>query len=268
MLTQAWSRGRPTREDQAKLDLLQQEYQEQGRSDTDPIPMFAVAQLYRRDVPDLPGGPDGRDLLQVFWCPFDLHGPTGYDMSVHLTWRHSHEVRDVLTNQPEPDLVGSDGYVPDPCVLYPEQVTEYPSVLGLPEDLDQQIMQWDEAQEIAGYEAARASGGDGGSPLSYESDLSIPPGWKAGGYAAVEHPEDSQCHICGRGRELLLRMDSYEWLRNDGLSWRPIEEAEADPELMTPNTDGLPEIVVGNWGRLSILTCPGNPAHPHHLILQ
>ncbi|MFJ7588037.1 hypothetical protein ACIQZO_11765 [Streptomyces sp. NPDC097617] len=47
-----------------------------------PLPLLALAQLHARDVPDLPAGPDGCDLLQVFWCPFDAHGPTGHGMYV------------------------------------------------------------------------------------------------------------------------------------------------------------------------------------------
>ncbi|MEU2262214.1 hypothetical protein ABZ557_18510 [Streptomyces sp. NPDC019645] len=43
--------------------------------DADPLPLPAVARLHTRDVPDLVG-PDGCDLLQVFWCPFEAHGPT------------------------------------------------------------------------------------------------------------------------------------------------------------------------------------------------
>ncbi len=34
-----------------------------------PHPLVPVAQLYARDVPDLPF-PEGTDLLQVLWCPF------------------------------------------------------------------------------------------------------------------------------------------------------------------------------------------------------
>jgi hypothetical protein len=42
-------------------------------SDTAPVPLLAVAQLYRRDVPNLPDTGEG-DLLQIFWCPFERHG--------------------------------------------------------------------------------------------------------------------------------------------------------------------------------------------------
>nr|CAJ89509.1 hypothetical protein SAML0523 [Streptomyces ambofaciens ATCC 23877] len=44
-----------------------------------PIAMLPVAQLYVRDVPDL-SPPEGKDLLQVLWCPFD-HLPRTWQRS-------------------------------------------------------------------------------------------------------------------------------------------------------------------------------------------
>lgn len=37
-----------------------------------PLPMLPVAQLYERDIPGMPG-PEGKDVLQVFWCGFTGH---------------------------------------------------------------------------------------------------------------------------------------------------------------------------------------------------
>ncbi len=54
---------------------------------------------------------------QVFWCPFEAHGPGRYDLELHLRWRRSSEVGDVLVPQPRPSVVGSDAFVPEPCVL-------------------------------------------------------------------------------------------------------------------------------------------------------
>ncbi|CAM5633080.1 hypothetical protein SAVIM40S_04826 [Streptomyces avidinii] len=65
-----------------------------------PLPLLALAQLHARDMPDLPAGPDGCDLLQVFWCPFDAHGPTGHGMYVHLRWRRAAEVRAAAAERP------------------------------------------------------------------------------------------------------------------------------------------------------------------------
>ncbi|MFE0421831.1 hypothetical protein [Streptomyces sp. NPDC058953] len=89
-----------------------------------PIPLLALAQLYGRDVPGLMG-PDGRDLLQVLWCPFEAHGPRGHAFDVVLRWRRSAEVTDVLAPQPEPPVIGRAQGLPAPCVLDPERVVEH-----------------------------------------------------------------------------------------------------------------------------------------------
>ncbi|MEU9160258.1 hypothetical protein AB0D29_08245 [Streptomyces sp. NPDC048424] len=231
-----------------------------------PRPLLAVAQLYGRDVPDLPAGPDGGDLLQVFWCPFDAHGPTGAGMYVHLRWRRAAEVRQVLTEPPAPGPVGFDGYVPDPCVLHPEQVTEYPYIELLTGALGARVEEWEDAQEEAAYEAdeSEADGDGDGDPVpSYQGDLSIAPGWKAGGHAAwnLTGPGSMDCRACGSAMDLLLTIATQEW-HSDGTSWIPLEE-RPDDRTRTPTG-----VVVGNHGKLNIFTCPREPAHPHEFSVQ
>ncbi|MFE1827683.1 hypothetical protein [Streptomyces yangpuensis] len=236
-------------------------------------PLLAVAQLYARDVPDLAAGPDGSDLLQVFWCPFDLHGPTGYGMHVRLRWRRSAEVREVLAPQPEPAHVGFDGYVPAPCVLHPERVTEYPYIESLTGELGELVEEWEDAQEEAAYEAEDEDE-DFALP-SYQSDLSVAPGWKAGGHAAwnVTGPGNMDCHGCGHGMRLLLTVDSYEW-RSDSESWRPLPAgaaalAEGEGEGTAEGDAHRPTgVAVGNFGKLNVFACPHDPAHPHRLSVQ
>ncbi|MGW0394069.1 hypothetical protein ACWDYJ_24940 [Streptomyces sp. NPDC003042] len=225
---------------------------------TGPVPLLAVAQLRRRDVPDLPAGPDGCDLLQMLWCPFDAHGPTGYGMYVHLRWRSAAEVREVLTVQPAPRTVGFDGYVSSPCVLHPERVSEYPYIELLPGSLGERVEEWEDAQEEAAYEAEQA-GGDGHALPSYQSDLSLAPGWKAGGHPAwnVTGPGTVDCRVCGRAMELFLTVDSREW-RADSRSWIPLEDGPDTPT----------GVVVGNHGKLNIFACPEDPAHPHEFSVQ
>lgn len=231
-------------------------------------PLLAVAQLYARDVPDLAPGPDGCDLLQVFWCPFDLHGPTGYGMHVRLRWRRSAEVCEVLAPQPQPGRVGFDGYVPEPCVLHPEQVTEYPYIELLTGELGERVQEWEDAQEEAAYEA---EGGDEGEEAaawpSYQSDLSVAPGWKAGGHAAWNGtgPGRMDCPGCGHAMRLLLTVDSYEW-RSDSESWRPRPTgagAGAGADANRPTG-----VAVGNFGKLNVFACPQDPAHPHRFSVQ
>ena len=62
-----------------------------------PIAMLPVAQLYVRDVPDL-SPPEGKDLLQVLWCPFD-HPIMPRTL---LFWRSAAAVTDILDTPPEP----------------------------------------------------------------------------------------------------------------------------------------------------------------------
>ena len=97
-----------------------------------PLPLLAVAQLYRRDVPGLPG-PREADLVQVLWCPFSDHGGAGdWDLGVVVKWCRAAEVDvgRVLADQPEPPVLESGDFLPEPCVLHPEQILEYPGASG------------------------------------------------------------------------------------------------------------------------------------------
>ncbi|MFD0535231.1 hypothetical protein ACFQY7_17270 [Actinomadura luteofluorescens] len=99
-------------------------------------PFLAFAQLYARDVPDL-APPPHADLLQVLWCPWDHD-----DLScpaVILRWRRADEVTVALDPQPEPELMEYGAYLPDPCVLYPEQIVEYQYADFLPADLHRRL---------------------------------------------------------------------------------------------------------------------------------
>ncbi|MFI8093147.1 hypothetical protein ACIF9R_33360 [Streptomyces sp. NPDC086080] len=128
-----------------------------------------MAQLYRSDVPSL-AWPGDHDLLQVLWCPFDAHGGL-HQPAVELRWRRSDEVGEGLGDQPEPEVVGSEGYVPSPCVLHPEQVTEYRALGELPGGLRERIEAWEGDEEDLDEDS-----------VLYQSDLSVAPGWKAGGF--------------------------------------------------------------------------------------
>lgn len=277
----AWERDPatgPTDDERRLLTELAREHRVEGITDTDPLPMIGLAQLYRRDIPDLPAGPDGCDLLQVFWCPFDRHGDTGYGMAVRLRWRRAAEVADVLADPPRPPVVGFDGYVPEPCVLHPEQVVTYPFAGLLPEGLCARIDAWEEAQEAqeedadeapwdSSEEAHRTSADEGpgpSGPPAYQHDLSIPPGWRAGGFASwhLTDPARTDCRTCATPMDLLLTVDSSEW---DGgrHSWIPLEDASPPRPSATPT-----EVTVGRWGELNIFACPADPGHPHRWSIQ
>ncbi|MFI6063020.1 hypothetical protein [Streptomyces sp. NPDC051286] len=265
ILADTWNRDSdsgPTDQERALLVELAQEHHVATVADTDPLPMIGVAQLYRRDLPDLPAGPDGCDLLQVFWCPFDRHGRTGYGMSLDLRWRRSSEVAEVLATHPRPGVVGSDGYVPEPCVLHPEQVTTYPFAGLLPEDLCARIDAWEEALE---EEAEKVADDGAPEPPAYQYDLSIPPGWRVGGFASwhLTDPSPMNCQACAAPMDLLLTIDSREWDGGSG-SWKPLEEQDLPTHRFATPT----KVTVGRWGQLNVFACPANPSHPHRWSIQ
>ncbi|CAM5582658.1 hypothetical protein SGRIM128S_04024 [Streptomyces griseomycini] len=155
----------------------------------------------------------------MFWCPFDAHGPTGHGLLLDLRRRRSWEVAEVMTAPPQPQVVGSEGYVPEPCVLHPEQVVAYPFAGLLPEALCARIDAWEEELED---EAEQSAEEDAAMPVGYQYDLSIPPGWRVGGFASwhVTDPSPVNCRTCSAPMRLLLTVDSSEWDGGSG-SWKP-----------------------------------------------
>ncbi|MFI5758983.1 hypothetical protein [Streptomyces sp. NPDC051569] len=264
LLSAAWARRRnpgPTDEERELLDELRLEHWIPEVPERDPLPMIGLAQFYRRDVPDLPTGLEDCDLLQVFWCPFNAHGPSRYDLELHLRWRRSWQVGPVLTAPPQPPVVGSDGFVPEPCVLHPEQVVTYPLAGLLPEDLRARIDVWEEAQG----QAEKSAAGNTAEPVGYQYDLSIPPGWRVGGFASwhATDPYPMDCRTCGAPMHLLLTIDSSEWDGGSG-SWRPLE----DRDLPTPRCATPTKVTVGRFGELNVFACPTDPDHPHRWSIQ
>jgi hypothetical protein len=265
VLASAWAREQapgPTKEERELLGELHREHRIPGASETDLLPMIGLAQLYRRDVPDLPTGPGDCDLLQVFWCPFNAHGPGRYDLELHLRWRRSWEVGKVLTAPPQPLVVGADGFVPEPCALHPEQVVTYPFAGLLPEELCARIDAWEDA---FAEEAEQTADESTAEPLGYQYDLSIPPGWRVGGFASwhVTDPYPMDCLTCTTPMHLLLTIDSSEW---DGGSdsWRPLEDQNQPTHRCATPT----EVTVGRWGELNVFACPNDPEHPHRWSTQ
>ncbi|GGO20286.1 hypothetical protein [Microbispora bryophytorum] len=251
ILSAAWGRTRKgerlaiTPEEQAELDGLDEDYAD---PDT-PATMLGVAQLFMRDVPGL-AGPAGADVLQILWCPRD-HEPH-YSPSLMLRWRRSSDVTDVLTDQPEPEVMEYDTYLPVPCVLHPEQVVEYPYKAFLPSDLKKRIRLWEEA-----------------SGHRYFYDLSIADGWKVGGYAAwnLTDPYPMLCDDCGADMDMLVKIDGSEW---DGTErWRPLEDAGPENEFHEhPNRWEPTGITIGRGYALWIFTCPVSFDHPHGVSMQ
>ncbi|MET7401261.1 hypothetical protein ABZS66_48055 [Dactylosporangium sp. NPDC005572] len=217
-----------------------------------PIALVPIAQLYRRDVPDFVG-PDGADVLQVLWCPLD-HPEVGYNPRVRLYWRDSADIDRVLTAPPAPPVV-NEHYLPSPCVVHPEQITEYQYAALLPEDLDERITAWEEEREDD-------EDGEDDDGVGYQFDLSLAPGWKVGGFAnwSLTDPHPVDCAECGTPMTLLLTADTSEW-HGTGGSWRPLEEPPGA-------TSGPTDVVIGRGYALYIFRCPVSFDHPPATAMQ
>ena len=225
-------------------------------------PLLPVAQLYVRDVPLL--RPPGRaDLLQVLWCPFEH--PPEYKPPTALFWRTTADVTDVLAAPPEPSKVQYDGYVPEPCVLAPEQVTEYPHFLELSKELQQQLADrstWQAASVAVDNSYAMAL------EEFYIDELSVAPGWKVGGWPpwGLTDPVGRFCVACGAAMSPLLTIASNEWdAGNRG--WAPHQD-QALAALDDVSVANPPKVQVSRGNHLQLYACSKFPAHPHTDLIQ
>ncbi|WP_434482009.1 hypothetical protein [Streptomyces sp. NBC_01340] len=158
-----------------------------------PIAMLPVAQLYVRDIPLLrPPGRSEADLLQVLWCPFDHPA----NPATALFWRSAATVTDILDAPPEPPAIQFPGYLPEPCLLTPEQVTEYPNAMELSKELQEQLGDWSRWQAAG---SALDSSYEVAPDDFYGDHLSIAPGWKVGGWTrwGLTDPMPRICSECG-----------------------------------------------------------------------
>lgn len=206
-----------------------------------PNPMIVVCALRAADVPDLWCPPDA-DLLQVLWCPWNHSQDHGSTPTVRLFWRRDDPSMPIA--EPPVGTVNEDLFVPAPCVLHPEQITEYPDSQDLPPDLA----------------AAVGAVGDG---RLYDAELSTAPGWKAGGWPAWtdEASPRRQCGTCGATMRLLLTIDSSE---HDGGRWQPAESGRRPDQ----DDDAEPtDVVVGRWANLHVFVCPTCPDAPSRPLM-
>ncbi len=216
------------------------------------IAMLPVAQLYAHDVPDL-HTPEGADLLQVLWCPFDHSA--GMPKTA-LFWRSAATVTDILATPPEPPAVQFDGYVPAPCLLNPEQVTEYPDHRDLSKELREQIGDWSLWQAAeTDVDSAYAS-----YPHEfYNLELSVAPGWRVGGWpgwGAID-PHPLLCPTCGSDMDALLTIATFE--TGDGKSWLPHQEPAHEPSIGFNHT----EVQIGSGYNQQVYVCATAPEHAH-----
>jgi hypothetical protein len=213
-----------------------------------PALMVPVAQLYAADIPALPR-PDGADLLQLLWCPFDHD--EDYLPRTELRWRTAADVTDPLGAAPQPSVIGDDDYLPEPCVLHPETVTEYPAPHELPEELAERIEAWEDQHDF-----------------DYQYDLGVAPGCKVGGHApwSFSDPFPMACPECGSDVRPLLTIDGSEWDGGSG-SWRPVEDA-GYTGLRFLGPANSTQLNIGRGYNLQLYVCTSSYDHPHVQNMQ
>ncbi|WP_155370238.1 hypothetical protein [Catellatospora vulcania] len=218
-------------------------------------PLLPVAQLRAQDVPDLPL-PAGKDLLQVLWCPHvhpevrDQSGP-----AVRLRWRAQADICGPSAAAPAPVREPDEMFRPRACVLYPEQVVEYPWWQELPEQLGRQVRAFDDSREF-------------GQPSYYA--VSQARGWKVGGHAnwGSTDRQPMTCEGCSREMTLVLSMTSSE---SFGGTWRTEQEADLEPSWTDPrwrDADRPTGVSVGWDDALRIFACLSCPGTPFRLNAQ
>ncbi|MFE3459922.1 hypothetical protein ACFXKD_20450 [Nocardiopsis aegyptia] len=235
-----------------------------------PVPLLPVAQLYLRDVPLL-RPPGQADLLQVLWCPYE-HEPD-WKPATALFWRSAASVVDVLTTPPEPQEANYPGYVPEPCLLAPEAITEYPDSLDLSPELRQVVGDPSRWQEDGGV----VHGPDAHVDLEYppefyDGNLADAPGWKVGGWPpwGRTDPVRRDCAVCDARMVPLLTIASFEWDAGTR-GWAPREDRAAAyaPGHRAGQSPAQPtRVEVGSTDNMQIYVCPTSPEHPHTDLIQ
>lgn len=229
-----------------------------------PVAMLPMAQLYVRDVPGLrPPGQSEADLLQVLWCPFDHPA----NPTTTLRWRSTAEITNVLDAPPEPSAMQFRGYLPEPCLLTPEQITEYPDPLELSKELREDLLDWSKWQ-AAGATVDISYWVDAGD--FYASQLSVAPGWKVGGWTrwGLTDPMPRHCPECGTPTDPLLTIASSEWSANTK-DWAPAEDrANPTSPLPLPTSQHPTELDIARGYNLQLHTCPASSDHPHIELIQ
>jgi hypothetical protein len=243
-----------------------------------PIAMLPVAQLYVRDVPLLrPPKQAEADLLQVLWCPFDHPAQP----ETALFWRFAATVTDILDTPPEPPAIQFPGYLPEPCLLAPEQITEYPNIMELGKELQRQLEDWRRWQAAG---AALDSFDNTPYPLDssdtphskdfynelYTGRMSVAPGWKVGGWTrwGLTDPLPRLCPSCGTEMDPLLTIASGEWNSNYP-DWIPAEDRARSLSSTThPEPHNPTMLDLARGYDLQLHVCPVSPDHPHIELIQ
>ena len=150
-----------------------------------------------------------------------------------------------------------DGYVPEPCVLAPEQVTEYPHFLELSKELQQQLADrstWQAASVAVDNSYAMAL------EEFYIDELSVAPGWKVGGWPpwGLTDPVGRFCVACGAAMSPLLTIASNE-ADAGNRGWAPHQD-QALAALDDVSVANPPKVQVSRGNHLQLYACSKFPA--------
>ncbi|MFE4265407.1 non-ribosomal peptide synthetase [Streptomyces sp. NPDC056883] len=229
-----------------------------------PIPLLPVTQVYLRDVPSL-HPPDSADLLQVLWCPFS-HAKTALPETA-VFWRTAASVTEVLTTPPETSVIEYHGYLPHPCLLSPEEVTEYPHSTDLEHETLRQVQTcrtWQVAAEPDDLDEDEPTPED-----VYNWSLSVSPGWKIGGWTrwGLTDPHPRLCDVCGSEMDSLLTIASSEW-GETSKSWIPHEDRDVSASPLDPYPEQPTKVQIADGNNLHLYVCPTSLEHPHLTLIQ
>ena len=175
------------------------------QTETQPVTAF-VLQLNTHDLRGVAFRPK-YDLFQLFWCPTDtkVHGECPL---IRSFWRNSKQAANPIKQAPAPELTESYNYVPKPCRVSPEQVTEYPLSSALSRELSQAIddgtmSPWDQ----------------------YDNELSACPSTKVGGHPYwVQNAELVLCD-CGQPMEFFIQLVDWEYTNVTNYQrWVPLDD--------------------------------------------
>jgi hypothetical protein len=216
------------------------------------IPYVTVLQLRAEEYPELEFPPDA-DLFQLLWCPRD------HEMWIKPAafWRRRANVKNALAAPPQHADVFMN-YVPVPCVLLPERVTEFPGVEELPEETRRRLAEGLKARQIPGPTDRTIES----QVLEfyqdyYEIALSVCPGTKVGGYVRWDQsPQVPKCD-CGRAMDHLVTISSDEFDGASYVRWLPAEERhlwDGRARAMYGWADA-PGLMLGDLGKVYFFVC-------------
>ena len=231
-------------------------------------PYVVGAQIRKQDVPEITFRRN-TDLLHVLWCPND-HGYYACP-EVAVFWRSSR------IRGHSPDCAGhakaEEQYVPTPCVVHPERLTEFPDGAELPQEEFNAIEASEAISDALTHLGAEPFGHwrvpDTNTGLYY-SWLSVAFGTKVGGYPHwVQDPEYPTCDA-GHPMEFLMSFGSREF---DGASWGrwlPIDEREllTEPYALRSEAQSAMGCSFGDAGHLYLFICRQCPEWPISAFTQ